>query len=320
VRRSRLSRCRFVTLLHRGWCIRVAVCVDSAGRIHSDTLLPKSEQVRCADVTSTTADKVSTCERDLVPEWFRETCVHLGMAAGAPDGWATIHVKPHVPCTLLLASRFVCMGTWVGIFGGGFSDMVWYRLAPLVGFVATFTCNTAMFWRCGPSWAPTRRHNICRLLALVCLALLVIPSFVGPASMTPFGEKSYFILGGSVALWLMVIGAHLGASQHNQSPEPLTSLGPPVITATWNTVRILDPVTDMSLIRVVLNQVCRCQRQRCAWHACPKACLARCVHVCACRAPPASAGRHTEHACRATHRATGWARRALATDSSSWQA
>eukprot|EP00892_Ulva_mutabilis_P010901 jgi/Ulvmu1/8183/UM040_0080.1 len=194
----------------------------------------------------------SSC--DPVPEWFRGLSRRLFMAPGAPDGWAAIHTKPHVACSLLLSSRFVCVGLWAGIYLGGFSQTIWYRLVPLLLFVTAFHFNTIMFWRIGPAWAATRIHSICRVFAIVCLALITVPSFVSSQSLTPFDERSYFIISGSVALWLMVLGAQLGASKYNQFPEPLKSLHLPLINSIWNTIRILDPVTDMSLVRIALKQ------------------------------------------------------------------
>lgn len=182
--------------------------------------------------------------------------MRLGMAPGAPDGWAAIHVKPQIPCFILLSSRFVCVGVMTGIFIGGFSEVRWFRIIPSLGFALSFLFNTGMFWRLGPVWAPTRIHNTFRAIAVVFLALIAIPSFVGPASMTPFGSRTYTILVGSFGLWLMILGTQLGAAKQNLFPEPLKTLGPPLVNSVWNTVRVLDPVTDMSLINIVLNQVC----------------------------------------------------------------
>lgn len=190
------------------------------------------------------------------PEWFKRLSRWMWMAPEASDGWATIHVKPHIACFLLITSRIFCVVVWTGIFVGGFSELRWFRLVPVVGFVLAFLINTGMFWRLGPQWAATPVHTLLRVTAIVFLAFLSIPAFVGPESMTPFGSRSTWILTGAFGLWLMVVGAQLGAAKQNLFPEPLKSLGPPLMNSVWNSIRIVDPMTDMSLIRIVLNQVC----------------------------------------------------------------
>lgn len=218
-------------------------------------------------------NEAAVCAQPSVLE-FRQLCRRLGMLEDAARHWEQWHVKP-------FSNMVVCMGSGLGCgvlllvtFTLGSSFNGWYPHVFVFSYSVVQTVNLMFFWRRGPGHSGTHAHSICVCLLILCFFAFSIPAIAGPLPLVPFENRLITTATISLALWLLSFSGYTGGSAADRPEVPHTSFAAPLLTATWVTVRVMDPVTDMILVRLILELVRSSQQQRsiscCTpWQCCP---------------------------------------------------
>lgn len=186
---------------------------------------------------------------------FQKACRRLGMAETAADAWAEWHVKP-------MLNLFVCMGSTVlfcaivmATFLLGLPLHGWYPLVFIVGYGVAQAIQFGFYWRRGPRHAGTPAHYIGFAFIMLFLLALMIPAIAGPPQLVPFNNRLLTTALLTVALWLFVVSGYTGASAPDKPSVPHITFAAPLLKAAWATVRVMDPITDMILVRMLLELV-----------------------------------------------------------------
>eukprot|EP00892_Ulva_mutabilis_P000460 jgi/Ulvmu1/10414/UM062_0010.1 len=184
---------------------------------------------------------------------FRQWCRRLGMVDEAATEWEKWHVKP-------LRTLVVCMGSAVGFclviavtFTLGFPLDGWYPHVFVVSYVTVQTIHFGFFWRRGPLYSQSRVYSVCLPLILLSTFAVMIPAIAGPLTLVPFKNRLVATAAASAAVWLISLSGYTGASLGDQPETPHSSFSTALLAATWTTVRVMDPLTDMVLIRLMLE-------------------------------------------------------------------
>lgn len=187
---------------------------------------------------------------------FRRLCRRLGMVDAAAPRWEQWHVRA-------LPNMIVCMGSclacWVLLlvtFTLGCSLDRWYPHVLVFAYGVIQGLNMLFFWRRGPGHSDTRFHFICIALVILLIFAVSIPAIAGPLALVPFKNRLAATTSISLAIWLFLLSGYTGGSAESRPAVPHTAFTGPLLTATWVTVRIMDPVTDMVLVRLMLELVC----------------------------------------------------------------
>lgn len=205
----------------------------------------------CVEVTSESSeDQLSDNGRR-----FRATCKRLGMDDSAAVGWEEWDVKP-------MRSVLVCMGSVVGCccivmltFLLGCPLDSWYPLVCIIGYGVSQVVQWGFYWRKGPRHAGTPAHYVGAACLLLNLFALMIPAIAGPLPLVPFRNRLLTTILLTAAVFLITLSGYTGASAPDKPLVPFVTLTAPLLKSTWITVRVMDPVTDMILVRMILELV-----------------------------------------------------------------
>lgn len=246
------SSCRFFAVCKRlEWhrsetCPTTMSCADKGGMIvdvcHNDTIIPPNPLVQQDH------DNVDAA-------WFRATCERLGMATYAAAAWEEWHIKPTRIFAVCMGSVVCCYSTIMGTFLPGCQVDSWYPLPFLLGYGIAQMVQFGFYWRRGPRHAGTPAHYTGVASMMLCIFALIIPAIAGPVRLVPFQNRLLTTVLLSIAVWLFVLGGYTGASAPDKPPTPYKTMAVPLLKATWTTVRVMDPITDMVLVRMLLELV-----------------------------------------------------------------
>jgi hypothetical protein len=84
---------------------------------------------------------------------------------------------------------------------------------------------------------------------------MAITGFVRPAEKSPFQNRLVYTAVYAVAAWLGTLSGLCGLSENELPAEPYTSCWKPAFVALVRTARLMDGMTDLSVIRSLLDKV-----------------------------------------------------------------
>ena len=190
----------------------------------------------------------------------RAWCLRFGMTASSWDGWAKMHVNPFVAMRFffLSAACDVLTQAYVSTSLPMHRSMLLYVVTfpHLLQLVITLTVLCAMF-RKGPQIV---FHSMYPPVILL-VVLLGLPAcylgYIGPLDTVPWNSRLKFSVVTSINLAFKHLSAAAGALPGEHPSEPRTSISKPVFRAFIQTFRVIDSITDLSLIGELLTEV-RC--------------------------------------------------------------
>jgi hypothetical protein len=192
----------------------------------------------------------------------------LGMKQEAMDGWAKLHVHPHVMLLGHLTCLILALVTWAGIYFFGFPSFSWYIHVPAVVYLLTGAAMIPCAWSLGPAFYTSSVYKGMMAVAVPSIIYLPAAAYVGPIRWTPFQNRLHFTALHLVFTWLITSTGELGGTPSSHFHEPLTSLRAPLLKASYDTLRMIDAFTDAALVRVFVEQVqppapCMCNYWSC---------------------------------------------------------
>lgn len=186
---------------------------------------------------------------------FRATCKRLGMDESAAAAWEEWDIKPMRSVVVCMGSVVVCCCIVMLTFLLGCPLDSWYPLVFIIGYGVSQIFQWGFYWRKGPRHAGTPAHHVGAASLLLNLFALMIPAIAGPLPLVPFRNRLLTTVLLTAATFLIVLSGYTGASAQDKPPVPFVTLSAPLLKSTWITVRVMDPVTDMILVRMMLELV-----------------------------------------------------------------
>lgn len=125
----------------------------------------------------------------------------------------------------------------------------------LVILSLTFVAS-AFYWRLGPDFA---HHKLLQGIVAVivpCTLPMLYFGYLGDIEAVPWNDRLIFSLLNFLYLFFASQAGEAGANMGGHPLEPRTSIVTPCVQATINSILLWDALTDMSLIRILVAQVC----------------------------------------------------------------
>jgi hypothetical protein len=187
--------------------------------------------------------------------WFATWCSRLGMSPDAAFFYARIHVQPHILVSFLFGSVAACLLILPTVYVWGFPWFQWPRHGVALTYLAAHFSNMCLFWRRGPKHSSCISNKILLFVMILSVLGLAIPSFVGPPEESPFSNRLIATVAVTAFVWFFIMAGKCGGSEADIPLTPHTSMRPILLAATWLSLRVMDPVTDMVLVRMMLDLV-----------------------------------------------------------------
>lgn len=171
-------------------------------------------------------------------------------------GYAALHEHPERVLLLHWGSE-ICrtvLDSVIFMYGLPETLLSWRILA---GFgIAAGICKWPGLWRHGPAYAHTITFSIFNFLYLACILPVIIAAFVRDDSSIPFQNRLKSTLLIALCSYFSNLTGLCGQISDEHPLEPMTSLARPFFLAGIRSGRVMDALTDISMIRILLEQVC----------------------------------------------------------------
>lgn len=144
-----------------------------------------------------------------VPAWFRSVCGRLGMSSKAPDGWALIHVKPHVACMCCLLATIAATGV-TAVYAIASQPYRWFHHSTVA---ACFIIQLTLFgilWRGGPLAADTLLAKGCLVATLFTNVSVTLLMLLGPQEQCIFEDRLALTFVNALFVWCATCAAFWG--------------------------------------------------------------------------------------------------------------
>jgi hypothetical protein len=202
-------------------------------------------------------DQLSDHHPNLQPqESLVRLCNALGTHPSAANGWAAMSEKPRAALLIEIFSSAVVI-ILVGVLALGVDHSF---LQPYVGIIQFLMIgsDTAMFcliWRYGPMYGKTTLYLTLFFIWLTLASLLGCLMYVGPVEFVPYRSqlKTTLMLGGAV--FASNVANKLGRLAFEHPTKPLPDFRVVFVDATIRSLRVVDSLTDMILVRLLATQV-----------------------------------------------------------------
>jgi hypothetical protein len=203
------------------------------------------------------------------PDNLVRLCKNLRMHASAADGWTAMSMKPRAAVCIFFVSDILCISICfltfvIGLLHSSWQPFVGISLVPFftLEFVLTFC-----FWRNGPMLAKTKFYSLVFFVWLCAGSPIPLLTFLGPPATLPFNSLLASTLLTGATVFASNVVNKLGRVPLDHPPAPMPNFRIVFFDATVRTLRIMDALTDMILIRllaakVVHHTVVLC----CNWH------------------------------------------------------
>lgn len=214
---------------------------------------------------SKTGNAISTSETqrperhsgdDDVQASFVRFCSCLGMAPEAAHAWANMYNRPHFVCVLNLAASFTGHSLIGVTYLIGFQQLRQIVHIPLAVYLCFISINYVGMWRWGPLFARTKVSRLSKLVAVPNLIFVSGVSIIGPAVLSPFGSRLVTTLVLSAGAVGSNIAAKFGSMATDQPQGCKCDILQPLTLAMVSSARTIDCLTDMAIIRKLLDVVC----------------------------------------------------------------
>ena len=192
-------------------------------------------------------------------EQAKRWCLWLGMTPTACSDWAKLHVNPLVAAGYFFFSNVGVHSVDLSLLCG----MLNFR-SPYI-----YVCTLTMFLnlilsvplkllvlRYGPSLVDHKLFSFGMLVSLALLLPSILLGFLGPIGAVPFHNRFYFICLVSFEVFFASHGMTSGASKGEHPVRPRTSIFRPFVRGSIRAVQIVDSLTDVAVIRTLLEQAC----------------------------------------------------------------
>lgn len=181
----------------------------------------------------------------------------VGMSENALEGYAMMHVDPVTGLRYFWVCQVGLMAALLVGFAGMTFDgsRIFYILTiPYCGVYTLQLTATMCFWRFGPDFAHHKvLQSIMGALSL-CLLPMLYFGYLGPIETVPWNDRLVFSF---VTLLMFLFASQAGQAGANMGEHPLeprTSIIAPVVQGTINTILLWDALTDIGIIRSLLQQ------------------------------------------------------------------
>lgn len=194
-------------------------------------------------------------------------CLWPGMTSTAWEGWGTLHVKPHVAACYYFSATAAMQvaGTCCLI---GMPDFRALGPVSLLAFLVYGVLLGLAFWRYGPCVVV---HNRLYPAALLLYAILGLPSmlmgYLGSSDMAPYGNKLLFIGLNTVGMFGASHMMAAGGSKGEHPAQPRASILWPCVRGTIRAVQVMDALTNLAVIRTLLDQACPHPHSSGTWYS-----------------------------------------------------
>lgn len=226
----------------------------------ADTACMATVQPNSARLSVATAASV----RQKVAVWQkyargRAWCLRCGMKASSWDGWAKMHVNPFIAMHLyflpMLCEVFVLRFYVLTSLPMHSSTLFYVMTLPYALHMIVGPAMCYAMFRVGPQVVFHRVY----LLALLFVVLLSLPvagvAYVGPLHIVPWNDRFHFLIVNSGSYLCVHLGAAAGGISGEHPSEPRTSIIQPIFRAVIQTIRLIDSLTDLSVIGELLTEV-----------------------------------------------------------------
>lgn len=249
--------------------IDYAVC-SSAGLEPCCTAHHAGSVCTCADgvvkeVLALATEQHPHSDDSATPEQ-RRWCTRLGMDSRAIDGWLLWHVDIRTALLSFFSADILCTACLVTCQAGVPVTRYVFTIPNVVVIILKLGLMIAA-WRAGPRVFATKFYLLMFVPASICSVVPFVVTYLGPVENVPFDNTLKFVALTALYIFSGHFAGLNGAMASEQPPEPRTSLAAPAFKAALMAARGMDSLTDMSFIRVLIYQVCRCPKRPavCRW-------------------------------------------------------
>jgi hypothetical protein len=203
------------------------------------------------------------------PDNLVRLCKCLGMHTSAAHGWTAISMKPRAAICIFFVCITLCISTLFLNFGIGLLHSSWqpYLGIALSPFFTMEVVMAALFWRNGPMFAKTKLYALLFLVWLCAGGPVPVLTYLGPPAALPFNSLLTNTLLGGAAILVSNVANKLGRLPMDHPPEPMPNFRFVFFDAYVRTLRVMDALTDMILIRLLATKVAhRPVVLCCIWH------------------------------------------------------
>lgn len=164
-------------------------------------------------------------------------------------------VRPEVICVLYFFATVASMVIFAALFIPGFHWFAPRAHIPIVMLIVAQTLRQSLFWRYGPKAAKLKPCKALVIFVATTVLFMSVTSFAGPISYVPYRSRILTLIGISAAAFFFSCAAACGGIAADHPPQPHKSLMTPLLNACFSTLRLMDALTDMGLVRILATQV-----------------------------------------------------------------
>jgi hypothetical protein len=191
------------------------------------------------------------------PDNLVHLCKCLGMHASAVHGWTAMSTKPRAAICIFFFCNTLCIIICFLNFGIGLLHSSWqpYLGIAVVPFFMMEVLIASLFWRNGPMFAKTKSYSLLFLVWLCAGGPVPVLTYLGPPATLPFNSLLANTLLGGAAILFSNVANKLGRLPMDHPPKPMPNFRFVFFDAYVRTLRVMDALTDMILIRLLATKV-----------------------------------------------------------------
>ena len=176
------------------------------------------------------------------------------MTPAAAESWAGFFARPMLGMLIAQVSGICSCGTFMLIQFSRPSNWspVWH-IPTLIGTLAGLI-RAPLLWRHGPAFNLNWPGQLTVSIPILAGCMVNIPPYLMGNRDAPFSNRFQFVAWHGVHVFSGMLH-QLGSSSAERPPVPHTSNVPLFLAAGMRTLKLLDPLTDMTLIRVLYEEV-----------------------------------------------------------------
>jgi hypothetical protein len=189
------------------------------------------------------------------PENLVRLCKCLWMCPSAANGWIALSTKPRSALFLFHITSALMAVMVVILFGIGHLTSSWQPFLGTVVVVLTtdYIVLHFFFWRYGPKFASTKMYWATFIIWIGLIACLSCLAFLGPKEALPFGNQMTNSLLHGATIFFANVAFKLGFLPWEMPVEPMPDFRIVFVDAAIRSVRLLDSLTDLTLVRLLLR-------------------------------------------------------------------
>eukprot|EP00892_Ulva_mutabilis_P011465 jgi/Ulvmu1/8691/UM047_0031.1 len=203
-----------------------------------------------------------------VPEGVFRLFRCLGVRRKALLSWAIIHEQPHLALAFSMSTGALAIIIFTySMFAS--TPWRWIHHGPALGYSA---CHIVMWVSAWFGGLPATKNKLYCCLLIACVALqfqAAIRLMMGPIGQVPFHNRLLYTCVNAMGLACWTMSSVLGLWPPDHPPAPFRSFFNPCADTAVRTLRFSDAITDMLIIRLMLEQA---KQYPCFWFGEQAAC------------------------------------------------